>query len=265
MVYDFQINEKNQLEEEYLFHNPKILDDSSSAHKPNKTLIQLGILKVQDLVFKRGQKSYNRKVYDLIQEIKTHLPKTQDRQPEQASKENSFLYISLEGKKKPTHDISMKQIYSELQNRVSINTPYKGKWEKILNEQNIDWVEIWNTVHQTTATLKLKYDIFSQIHVSYYCNYIHQKSDSNVTAMCNLCGGEVKTHCHEILSCKTMLDIVDHFRPIIPAIDSKAISRRESIFGLTVQIYEPPKHDNFHNKISCPQKQKCSIYQHKQC
>ena len=57
-------------------------------------------------------------------------------QPEQAGKENSFLYISLEGKKKPTHDISMKQIYSELQSRVSINTPYKGKWEKILNEQN---------------------------------------------------------------------------------------------------------------------------------
>ena len=34
----------------------------------------------------------------------------------------------------------------------------------------------------------------------------------------------MKTHCHEILFCKTMLDIVDHFRPIIPAIDSKAIS-----------------------------------------
>ena len=75
MIYDFQINEKNQLEEEYIFHNPKILDDSSSAYKPNKTLIQLGILKVKDLVFKRGQKGYNRKAYDLIQEIKTHLPK----------------------------------------------------------------------------------------------------------------------------------------------------------------------------------------------
>ena len=59
-VYDFQMNEKNQLEEEYLFHNPKILDDSSSAYKPNKTLIQLGILKVKDLVFKRGHKGYNR-------------------------------------------------------------------------------------------------------------------------------------------------------------------------------------------------------------
>ena len=69
-------------------------------------------------------------MYDLIQEIKTHLPKTQDRQPEQAGKENSFWNISLEGKKKPVHDISMKQIYSDLQSRVSINTPYKGKWEK---------------------------------------------------------------------------------------------------------------------------------------
>ena len=97
---------------------------------------------------------------------------------------------------------------------------------KILNEQNIDWAEVWNTVHQTTTTLKVKSDIFSQIHLSFYCNYIHQKTDSNVAAMCNLCGGEIKTHCHEILSCKTILDIVDHFRPIIPAIDSKAISRR---------------------------------------
>ena len=202
--------------------------------KPNKTLIQLGILKVKDLVFKRGQKGYNRKVYNLIQEIKTHLPKSQDRQPEQADKENNLLRLSLEGKEKSTGDISMKQIYGELQSRVSINTPYKGKWEKILNEQNIDWAEIWNTVHQTTTTFKVKSDIFSQIRLSFYCNYIHQKTDSNVAAMCNLCGGEMKTHYHEILSCKTVHDIVDHFRPIIPAIDSKAISRRELIFGLTL-------------------------------
>ena len=133
---------RTKLEEEYVFHNPKILDDSSSAYKPNKTLIQLGILKVKYLAFKRGQKGYNRKVYDLIQEMKTHLPKTQDRQPEQAGKENSLLYLSLESKKKPIRDVSMKQIYSELQSRVSINTTYKKKWEKMLNEQNIDWVEI---------------------------------------------------------------------------------------------------------------------------
>ena len=60
MVYDFQINEKNQFEEEHLFHNPKILDYSSSAYKPNKTLIQVGILKVKDLIFKPSQKGYNR-------------------------------------------------------------------------------------------------------------------------------------------------------------------------------------------------------------
>ena len=44
----------------------------------------------------------------------------------------------------------------------------------------------------------------------------------------------METHCHEILSSKTMLDIVDHFMPIIPATDSKTISRRELIFGLTL-------------------------------
>ena len=90
----------------------------------------------------------------------------------------------------------------------------------MLKEQNIDWVEIWDTVHQTTTTLKVKSDIFSQIHLSFHCNYMYQKSVSNVTSMCNLGGGKMKTHCHEILSCKTVHDIVDHFRPIIPAIDS---------------------------------------------
>ena len=39
---------------------------------------------------------------------------------------------------------------------------------------------------------------------------------------------------NEILSCKTVLDIVDHFRSLVPAIDSKAIFRRELIFGLTL-------------------------------
>ena len=79
------------MEEEYIFHDSKILDDSSSAYRPNKTLIQLGISKVKDLVFKRGQKGHNRKVYDRIQEIKRQLPKKQDRQPEQAGKENLCL------------------------------------------------------------------------------------------------------------------------------------------------------------------------------
>ena len=131
MVYDFHINKtKNSLEEEYVFHNPKLLDDSSSAYKSIKTLFQLGILKVKDLVFKRAQKGCNRKVYDLILKIKTHLPKTQDRQPEQAGRENSLLYLSLYYKEKPTCDISMKQIYTELRSMVSINTPHKEKWEK---------------------------------------------------------------------------------------------------------------------------------------
>ena len=65
-----------------------------------------------------------------------------------------------------------------------------------------------------------------QIHLSFYCNCIHQKSDSNLTAMW--------WENESTLSCKTMLDIVDHFRPIIPAIDSKAISRRELMFDLTL-------------------------------
>ena len=83
--------------------------------------------------------------------------------------------------------------------------------------------------------------------------------------MCNLCGGEMKTHCYEILSCKTMLDIVDHFRPVIPVVDNKAISRRVIFVLILVQIYEPQKHDNFHIKIMFSEKKKCSVYQHKQC
>ena len=62
-------------------------------------------------------------MFDLIQEIKTHLPKPQDRQPEQAGKENSVLYLNLWCKEKPTCDMSIKQIYIELQDSVSINTP----------------------------------------------------------------------------------------------------------------------------------------------
>ena len=186
MVYDFQINEKSQLEDEYICTTQKFWMILQVYTNQTKPLDSSGFLKVKDLVFEQGQKGYNRKVYDLIQEIKTHLPKSQDRQPEQAGKENSVLYLSPGGgggggvNEKPTCDISIKQIYIKLQSRVSINTPYQDN------------------------------------------------------VMCNLCAGETKAHCHEILSCKTMLYIVDHFRPIIPAIDSKIISRRELIFGLTL-------------------------------
>ena len=102
----------------------------------------------------------------------------------------------------------------------------------MLNKQNIDWIEIWNTVHQTTTTLEVKSDIFSQIHLSFYFNYIPE-----IRFKCNcdmqLMWWEMKAHCHEILSCNTMLDKADQFTPIIAATDSKAISRRELILGLT--------------------------------
>ena len=65
--------EEEQLMEEHIFGNPRILASSGKPYKIIKELAKVDIFRARDLSFKPGRKSYNKKVFNSIKEIKKHL------------------------------------------------------------------------------------------------------------------------------------------------------------------------------------------------
>ena len=66
--------EEEQLMEEHIFGNPRMLDSGGEPYKTIKELASVHIFRVRDLSFKQGMKNCNKKVFNSINEIKKHLP-----------------------------------------------------------------------------------------------------------------------------------------------------------------------------------------------
>ena len=66
---DYILMEEEQLMEEHIFGNPRILDSIGKPYKTIKELARVDIFRVRDLSFKPGRRNYN-KVFNSIKEIK---------------------------------------------------------------------------------------------------------------------------------------------------------------------------------------------------
>ena len=66
---EYILMEEEQLMEEHIFSNPRILDSSGKPYKIIKELAKVDIFRVRDLSFKPGRKIYNKKVFNSIKEI----------------------------------------------------------------------------------------------------------------------------------------------------------------------------------------------------
>ena len=110
--------EEEQLMEEHIFGNPRILNSSGKRYKIIKELARVDIFRVRDLSFKPGRKNYNKKVFNSIKEIKKHLPVLSS----QLSQENNLPFNIILNKKRISIDrIKQKDIYIEVQSLEKFN------------------------------------------------------------------------------------------------------------------------------------------------
>ena len=118
-----------------------------------KDLVRLSIFRVRDLSFKSGTKIFNRKVFNAIREIRKHVP-NQSNLPNTGSENPPKIQL---GKKLiPFQNLTLKDLYLELQSQDKINEAYGDKWEQILNCTSLDWNKIWNNLHQSSAECRCK-------------------------------------------------------------------------------------------------------------
>ena len=132
---EYILMEEEQLMEEHIFSNPRILDSSGKPYKIIKELARVDIFRVRDLSFKPGRKNYNKKVFNSIKEIKKHLPVLSS----QLSQENNLPFNIILNKKRLSIDrIKQKDIYIEVQSLENFNDIDKQKWESILNNTSLN-------------------------------------------------------------------------------------------------------------------------------
>ena len=120
---DYILMEEEQLMEEHIFSNPRILDKSGKLYKTMKELPRDDIFRVRDLSFKPGRKNYNKKVFNSMKEVKKHLPVLSS----QSSQENNLpLNIILNKQRMSIDRIKRKDIYIEVQSLEKFNGDILG-------------------------------------------------------------------------------------------------------------------------------------------
>ena len=96
---------------------------------------------------------------------------------------------------------------------------------------NRNWCDVWTNIHQTKISLDIKSAIYSQIHVGYFSKYLSVKRGTIQSATCKLCHETLSEHYHEILQCRVLIKVLDHFIPLVLGFHSRNLSDEQLVFG----------------------------------
>ena len=80
-------------------------------------------------------------------------------------------------------------------------------------------------------SLDIKSAIYSQIHLGYFSEYLLVKRGTIQSATCKLCHETLSEHYHEILHCRVLLKVLDHFMPLVLGFHSRNLSDEKLVFG----------------------------------
>ena len=127
--------------------------------------------------------------------------------------------------------IKQKDIYIEVQSLEKFNDIYKQEWESILDITSLNWSDVRTNIHQTKISLDIKSAIYSQIHLGYFSEYLSVKRGTIQSATCKLCHETLSEHYHEILHCRVLFKVLDHFMSLVLGFHSGNLSDEELVFG----------------------------------
>ena len=80
-------------------------------------------------------------------------------------------------------------------------------------------------------SLDIKSAIYSQIHLGYFSEYLLVKRGTIQSARCKLCHETLSEHYHEILHCRVLIKVLDHFMPLVLSFHCRNLSDEELVLG----------------------------------
>ena len=144
----------------------------------------------------------------------------------------SNMIIETNGKENTFDTITQKFIYNELIQEQSTDHVYHTKWVLEIRELgNIDWDQIWDSIHKQFFTEQVKSTIWEQVHLNFYTTYNYNKWH-NALQPCPLCNKIPEDVFHVILDCKFTKVMWKRIEKTLFKIIPKPITTFEKAFGL---------------------------------
>ena len=153
--------------------------------------------------------------------------------------ESHRIFGLEDGKEYEFESVSQKQIYSELVFHQSRDHPSVGKWS-IDNLGVVDWVKVWDALHNQFYTEKTKSSIWEQLHLNFYTTY-NFNTWHNQLQPCPLCRKIPEDVFHIIHDCKFTKVVWKRAEKVLMKIYPKTPTIHEMAFGLS----EATKEDRF--------------------
>ena len=112
-------------------------------------------------------------------------------------------------------------------------TAIQAKMEKYFKQHKFNWSDVWTSIHQTKISLDIKTAIYFQIHLGHFSEYGLVKRgtmyNTCTSATCMLCDEALSEHYHEILHCRVLFKVLNHFMPLILSFRSRDLSDEELV------------------------------------
>ena len=112
---------------------------------------------------------------------------------------------------------------------------WQNKWAlEMENGQDINWEQVWISVHNKMLNYKMQSSIWEMIHRNYICGYILKQMNRS-DGLCKLCNNLEQNRTHVFMSCEVIDRLYQHFSYILSQLGPTNLSDKERAFGIYEQ------------------------------
>ena len=187
-------------------------------------LTRLGIYRVRDLKFKRDTRGYNQQVFQQIKIIQRRMPASVD----DNTIESDLIQIKTDKGYRNVSYLTSRDLYVMQRNSITINKPYVSKRNTIFPNENFHWNLIWRSLYVNTIPYKTKSNVYSQIHLNFFCPFMNKADDDT----CHLCFRRQENQQHEILHCKALDELLHKRETKLRMLVPQSLALIEKVYGL---------------------------------
>ena len=200
------------------------MNEDGEVLKPPVQLTKLGIYMVRDLKFNRGTRGYNQQVFQQIKIIQRMIPANLDGN----TVESDLIQIKTDKGYTDVSYLTSRDLYIIQRSSITINKPYIEKWNTISPNENFNWNRIWRSFHVNTTPYKIKSNVYSQIHLNFFCPFMNKADDDT----CHLCFPRQDNQQHEILHCKALDELLQKYERKLRMLVPRSLTLTEKAYGL---------------------------------
>ena len=213
-----------------LFYNKLITDDDNRVLKarvivPNRTVATVRDLRNEHALM--GPRT-SRAVRRTVERFLLMVPRDVE-----GAEDPDFVLRLADGGVLELSRASFKEVYVRFRALTKVSNHYETKWETALNMSlEGQWNGIWETLHQSKASLQAKSGVWRQIGLNFWTCHMDQAYIGRGDGVCEMCNEGARERWHTILECQVTKSLWDKLSPTLLKLDPTPVSPREMGLGL---------------------------------